>query len=145
MPKADRTRNTSNRSALTPEGRWPPKIGVPGIPAPKPPPLPDWLLVPAKPDEKSLGELCTQFRTEFSAYCDAMEGADYEPSDDLMGRSISRREELLSAIIAKQATTIDELKAKASVMLAYAKVMGVGDQVDRLLATSIAQDLVLSA
>ncbi len=146
MPKADRTRNTSDRSARIPEGRWPPRPNV-GLPLPpaKPPSLPDWLLVPAKPDEKSLTELCTQFRSEFAAYCDAMEEADYEPPDGLISRSIERREQLLAAIIATPATSIEDLKAKASVMLAYAEVIVPGDRLDRGLATSIAQDLILAA
>lgn len=103
MPKADRTRITSKRTALTPRGRWPSSTGKPGAANPKPLQLPDWLLEPAKTDGKSLGELCTQFRSEFSAYCGRMGELDYERDgdlmDDLMDRSISRREQLLSAII----------------------------------------------
>jgi hypothetical protein len=145
MPRADRTRNTSKRAALTPESRWPPTPSLPGSRKPKPPPLPDWLLEPAKPEGKSLGELCLQFRSEFSAYCDWMQEPPYEPDEDIMGRSISRREELRAAIIATPAQDIEGLKAKAEVMLAYAEVFRPGDDLDRDLATSIARDLVLAA
>jgi hypothetical protein len=107
--------------------------------------LPDWLTEPAKPEGKSLGELCLQFRSEFSAYCGLMDEPEYEPDEDLMSLSISRREEILAAIIATPARDIEGLKAKASVMLAYAKVFPPGDDLDRELATSLAQDLVLAA
>jgi hypothetical protein len=74
-----------------------------------------------------------------------MEQPEYEPDDDQIGLSISRREEILAAIIATPAHDIEGMKAKASVMLAYAEVFHPGDDVDRDLATSIAQDLVLAA
>ncbi len=74
-----------------------------------------------------------------------MDETEYEPDEDLMGLSISRREELLAAIIATPAQDIEGLKAKAEVMLAYAEVFRPGDDLDRELATSIAQDLVLAA
>ena len=63
---------------------------------------------------------------------------------DLMGLAISRREQLLQTIIATPANDIEGLKAKARVMLAYSEVIGLGDYLDRQLATSIAQDLVLA-
>jgi len=144
MPKADRTRITSARAAITPEARWP-ATNPAGNRKPKPPPLPDWLTEPAKPEGRSLGQLCSQFRSEFSTYCGLMEEHEYEPDDGLMGLSISRREEILAAIIATPAHDIAGLKAKASVMLAYAKVYPPGDDLDRELATSLAQDLVLAA
>lgn len=145
MPKADQTRITSNRSALHPTGRWPQPPRRPGSPNPKPLPLPNWLLEPAKPDGKSLGELCTQFRSEFAFYCRRMDELKCELDDDIMSRSISRREQLLAAIIATPADDIEGLKAKASVMLAYTEVIGPGGYLDRQLATSIAQDIVLAA
>jgi hypothetical protein len=70
---------------------------------------------------------------------------EYEADDGLLVLSISRREEMLAVIKAKPAHDIEGLKAKASVMLAYAKVFPPGDDLDRELATSLAQDLVLAA
>jgi hypothetical protein len=102
-------------------------------------------LEPAKTDGKSLGELCTQFRSEFATYCRTMDELECELDTDLMGLAISRREQLLEKIIATPASDIEGLKAKARVMLAYSEVIGFGDYLDRQLATSIAQDLVLAA
>ena len=143
MPKADQTRITSTRSTLHPPGRCPQPPRRPDSPNPKPLPLPDWLLEPAKTDGKSLGELCTQFRNEFATYCRRMD--ERELDTDLMDLAISRREQLLETIIATPANDIEGLKAKARVWLAYSEVIGLGDDLDRQLATSIAQDLVLAA
>ena len=146
MPKADQTRITSTRPTLHPPGRWPQPARRPGSPNPEPlPPLPDWLLEPAKTDGKSLGELCTQFRSEFATYCRRMDELEGELDTDLMDLAISRREQLLETIIATPANDIEGLKAKARVWLAYSEVIGLGDDLDRQLATSIAQDLVLAA
>jgi len=144
MAKADHTRITSKRTAANPKARWPASGGSVSPPT-KPLPLPDWLLEPAKTDGKSLGELCTQFRTEFTTYCRRMDELEGELDRDLMGLAINRREQLLETIIATPANDIEGLKAKASVMLAYTGVIGLGDYLDRQLATSIAQDLVLAA
>src|SRR5579872_5353223 len=145
MPKADQTRITSKRPALHPPGRWPQPPKRPGSPNPKPLPLPDWLLEPAKTDGKSLGELCTQFRSEFATYCRRMDELECELDTELMDLAISRREQLLEKIIATPANDIEGLKAKARVCLAYSEVIDLGDDLDRQLATSIAQDLLLAA
>ncbi len=144
MPKADQTRITSTRRAANPKARWP-ATSRPGSQTTKPLPLPDWLLEPAKTDGKSLGELCTQFRTEFATYCRRMDELECELDTDVMDLAINRREQLLETIIATPANDIEGLKAKASVMLAYTQVIGLGDHLDRQLATSIAQDLFLTA
>ena len=74
-----------------------------------------------------------------------MDELECELDTKLMDLAISRREQLLETIIATPANDIEGLKAKARVWLAYSEVIDLGDDLDRQLATSIAQDLVLAA
>lgn len=156
MPKADRTRSTPERACVNPIAlaeaghlfRWPP-APRPDQRAPKLLDLTDWFLLLAKPSDNtsSLTAMCQTFRIDLLAYDTLILQGETESEPGEVDRIIDRREMMLATIIATRARTLDDLRAKATVLLEYNRMMVPirGQGFEHQLAASIARDLILFA